>query len=114
MFETTWRRAVPIALVLVSIPVALAIDVLLSACAPPPSRFPRPPVARLQRFTIELTENGVSPVDLMVTFRNATQLEFVNRDNEVHEIHSDPHTRRAGGASPHSDCSVLNVGVLTA
>src|SRR5438874_12986558 len=104
---SSWRRAVPIAIAVMSIPVGLAIDVLLSACAPPPQRIPRPP-PRLQRFAIALAENGVSPAALTVTFRGVTQLEFVNRDREVHEIRSDPHSRRAF-SSPHSDCGVLTV-----
>src|SRR5204862_2165443 len=55
--------------------------------------------------TITITSSGVSPNP--ITVPRGTQVTFVNNDNRVHDMESNPHPE-------HTDCPEINqVGFLT-
>jgi hypothetical protein len=83
--------------------VAVAVDVLLSACggASPTVFGPETP----QRLTVTITESGVSPATVKPPVCRSSfcvvYVTFVNRDSVAHDIQSDPHPA-------HTQCVALN------
>jgi plastocyanin len=72
----------------------------------PSSPTPTPTPTPTTGTTITITSSGVSPRS--VTVSAGSRVTFVNNDNRVHDMSSDPHPE-------HTDCPEINqVGFLTA
>jgi hypothetical protein len=91
------QSAVSVAMAAGVIACAIVTDVLLGACAlGDTSPSPPPP----QQDTVFISANGLQPG----TFIGPPAIvRFVNRDNEPHDLRSDPHPG-------HTDCTELNLG----
>jgi hypothetical protein len=75
------------------------------APAPSPSPSPSPAPPGGGTTTITITSSGVSP--RTVTVAQGSRVTFVNSDNRVHDMASNPHPE-------HTDCPEINaVGFLT-
>jgi hypothetical protein len=90
--------------------VLLAFSLALGACggslspSSPSTPAPTPSPSGPPGPTVLLTPTGATPKVIQVTVGG--RVAFVNQDNQVHEIFSDPHPE-------HTDCPPINdVGVL--
>jgi hypothetical protein len=68
------------------------------------SPTPTTPTPPANPYTFTLTSGGVSPKELTVPL--GTRVLFVNQDARRHDMESDPHP-------DHTDCTEINLGVLT-
>lgn len=91
------RRRVSVVMAAGVIAGAIMTDVLLGACMAPTSPSSPPPP---QQWTVTLSATGLEPA----TFVGGPAIvTFVNRDNEPHDIRSNPHPA-------HTECNELNLG----
>jgi plastocyanin len=68
------------------------------------SSAPAAPSSPSNPYTITLTSSGASPKELSVP--SGTRVLFVNNDARPHDMESDPHPE-------HTECTEINVGLLT-
>jgi len=104
----TMEKAVTVRTAAVVVAAAIAVDVLVSACGGGFEQMPTGPT-QIQRFTVTITANGVSPAIVRVPVCNGVCnvfLQFVNSDSVTHDVRSDPHPA-------HTECpAYAAVGVL--
>jgi hypothetical protein len=82
--------------------IVLVLLLLLSSCGG--GSTPTTPTPPANPYTFTLTSAGVSPKELSVPL--GTRVLFVNQDARRHDMESDPHP-------DHTDCTEINLGVLT-
>jgi plastocyanin len=94
--------------------IASGLALLMAACggrsssnsvpAPSPTTPPTTPSGAVVTNTITITNNTVSPKDIIVAI--GSQVTFVNNDSRPHDMESNPHPE-------HTDCPALaQVGFL--
>jgi|688.fasta_scaffold40307_4 hypothetical protein len=94
------RRRMAPAIAVGVVVAAIAVDVLLSACGGSPTGPSDTP-----KLAVTITSSGPSPMTVRGPREGAFTVQFVNQDDQPHEVRSDPHPAD-------NNCTALNIGVI--